>query len=210
VALARLARERLSLDRIFVAPVAIQPLKHETPPASFADRVAMTRLAFADEPSTEISLLDAPRPDGQSNYTINTLAAMRLQLHSNDTLFCIVGADSFLTIRKWHRSADLLTACDFIVGARPGFDLTQAQAALPDGITAKPLPTELPNTQLFELRKTHLSVLAASQLYLLTDLDEDISATQIRSALRGETEPARILNPAVTKYIREHHLYTHL
>jgi nicotinate-nucleotide adenylyltransferase len=207
VALARLARERLSLDRILVAPVAIQPLKREAPPASFADRVAMARLAFAGEPSTEVSLLDAPRPDGQSNYTVDTIDTLRHQLNPDDSLFCIMGADSFLTIRKWHRAAHLLTACDFIVGARPGFDLTYAAASLPEGISAEPLTSVLSQIRLLELKAQEGR---CSRLYLLTDLVQDISATQIRSALRGETEPARILNPAVTKYIREHHLYTHL
>jgi nicotinate-nucleotide adenylyltransferase len=216
VALARLARERLALDRVLVAPVGTQPLKQKTPPASFDDRVAMTRLAFANQPKTEISLIDAPRPDGRSNYTIDTLATLRQQLTPADALFCILGADSFLTMGKWYRSADLLTSCDFIVGGRPGFDLGQAEAALPAGVTAKPLPTAFPHTQLFELEvakgapQARGPVRQAPRLYLLEDLAEDISATQIRSALAGEGEPGRVLNPAVAQYIREHHLYPHL
>jgi nicotinate-nucleotide adenylyltransferase len=211
VALARLARERFSLDRVLVAPVAIQPLKLDTPPASFADRVAMTRLAFAGEPGMELSLIDAPRSDGCSNYTIDTVTALRRQLSPDDALFCIVGADSFLGIRNWHRSADLLLACDFIAGARPGFDLSHAQAALPDGISAKPATTELTQTRLLEL--TDLNG-RHSRLYLLADLAEDISATQIRSqirsALRGDADAAGVLNPAVAQYMRTHHLYAHL
>ncbi len=42
-----------------------------------------------------------------SNYTIDTLAALRRQLQPEDALFCILGADSFLTIGQWYRSADL-------------------------------------------------------------------------------------------------------
>jgi len=207
VALAYLARERLSLDRILVAPVATQPLKQDMPSAGFADRVAMTRLAFAHEPATEISLLDAPRADGKLNYTIDTLAILRQQLHPNDSLYCIVGADSFLTIGKWHRSAELLASCDFIVGARPGFELTDLKAALPTGIAATSLPSELKHTQVFELDGPNGR---DSLLYLLADLAIDISATQLRSALRGETDAGRFLDPAVEKFIRNHHLYEHL
>src|SRR5690348_16393588 len=128
VALARLARNRFALDRILVAPVGSQPLKQETTPASFEDRLAMTRLAFAAEPAVKISLLDSPRADGRSNYTVDTVEALRRELGPNDALFCILGADSLLTIRKWHRPANLLLACDFIVGARPGFDLGNVTA----------------------------------------------------------------------------------
>ena len=207
VALARLAQERLALDRVLVAPVATQPLKQQTPPASFADRLAMTRLAFAGQPGVEISFLDAPRPDGCSNYTIDTLATLRRQSSPSDALFCILGADSLLTINKWRRSADLLTTCDFIVGARPGFDLGHAETALPGGLSARPLATELPHTQLLELTAKNGR---QSRLYLLTDLAEDVSATQIRAALRGETEAGTVLNSAVIEYIHAHHLYTHL
>ena len=206
VALARLARERLALDRVLVAPVGTQPLKQETRPTSFEDRVAMTQLAFAHEPKMEVTLVDAPRPDGRSNYTIDTLAILRQQLHPGDMLFCILGADSFLTIGKWYRSADLLTSCNFIVGGRPGFDLGHAEAALPSGIAATLLPTELPGTRLFELSDGDRN----SSLYLLMDLAEDISATQIRSALRGEASAAGVLDPAVARYIGIHHLYAHL
>ena len=211
IAIARLARKRLSLDRILVAPVATQPLKHNTHLTSFDDRVAMARLAFARQQGIEISLIDAPRPDGTSNYTIDTLTEFRNQLASEDRLFCILGADSLLGIRNWHRPADLLLACDFIVGARPGFDLTQAATILPGTISAKPLSTDLPHTSLLQLTGP---AGRTSLLYLLTDLAEDVSATEIRAniraALHGDAHPRSILAPSVAAYIRSHHLYRHL
>ncbi|HEU4981655.1 MAG TPA: nicotinate (nicotinamide) nucleotide adenylyltransferase [Acidobacteriaceae bacterium] len=204
VALARLARKRFALDRILVAPVGAQPLKPDSAPASFEDRLAMTRLAFAAEPGVEVSLLDSPREDGRSNYTVDTVEALRRDLGPNDALFCILGADSLLTIRKWHRPADLLLACDFIVGARPGFDLDDAEAALPREIQARPIPTELPATRLLELTAPDGR---QSRVYLLTDLNEDISATKIRAALRGGEAAEKVLAPEVLEYIRAHRLY---
>jgi nicotinate-nucleotide adenylyltransferase len=126
-------------------------------------------------------------------------------------MFCILGADSLLTIRKWHRAADLLLSCDFIVGARPGFHLAQARTALPPGLSVTSTPTSLPHTQLLELAGPgHRS----TRLYLLTDLAEDVSATRIRNRIRvaihDDTDPGDILNPAVAKYIRAQHLYRHL
>ena len=168
----------------------------------------MTRLAFAGEPAAEVSLLDAPLPNNtRPNYTIDTLSALRRQLDPADTLLCILGADSLLTIRKWYRSSDLVTTCSFIVGARPGFDLNQATAALPGGISATPVSTDLPHTQVLNLAA---QTGRESRLYLLLDLAEDISATQIRLALAGDSETGNVLNPAVIEYIRAHHLYSHL
>lgn len=207
LALARRARERLELDSVLVTPVAAQPLKHDLPPANFADRVAMAGLAFADEPRIEISLLDAPRPRGELNYTLDTLKALRERLAEGDRLFCILGADSLLSIGNWHMPEELLMTCDFIVGARPGFDLGGARSALPRGISAKPLKTELLNVQVLELRRPGQR---PTRLYLLLDLAEDVSATDIRVALQGGTTKDSVLAPAVLQYIREHHLYAHL
>lgn len=207
LALVRLARERLELERVLVTPVAAQPLKQDLPPASFVDRVAMVGLAFAREPRTEVSLLDAPRSDGGSNYTLDTLRTLRERLVDGDRLFCILGADSLLAIRNWHRPRELLMTCDFIVGARPGFDLGQVRAALPAGISAKAVETDLPHTEVLELSVPHRE---PTHLYLLLDLAEDVSATSIREALQGGATEDSVLAPAVLQYIRAHHLYAHL
>lgn len=207
LALARLARERLALDCVLVTPVAAQPLKQRLRPASFADRVTMAGLAFAEEPRTEVSLLDAPRPDGGVNYTIDTLRTLQERLGDGDRLFCILGADSLLAIRNWHEPEALLTTCDFIVGARPGFDLGQVRRALPFGISVKYLATELPHAQVLELSMPRRR---STCLYLLLDLAEDVSATEVRMAVQGGAIKDSVLAPAVLEYIRAHHLYTHL
>ncbi|HTX49139.1 MAG TPA: nicotinate-nicotinamide nucleotide adenylyltransferase, partial [Caulobacteraceae bacterium] len=111
IALAKLAMERLGLERVLLAPVGLQPLKRDRPQASFADRVAMTRLAIEGEAPLELSLIDAPRTDGRPNYTIDTVRALRAQLPGEDQLICLMGADSFLGIGKWYRASDLLVAC---------------------------------------------------------------------------------------------------
>jgi nicotinate-nucleotide adenylyltransferase len=118
----------------------------------------------------------------------------------------MMGADSLLNIRQWHRPSDLLLACDFIVGARPGFDLDDAEAALPEEIEVRPLPTEASATRLLELKARDGR---ESRLYLLMNLNEDISASEIRAALRAG-DAGGALDPAVMDYIRAHGLYRHL
>jgi nicotinate-nucleotide adenylyltransferase len=208
VALARLAKDRLRLDRILVAPVGKQPFKQDATSAGFEDRVAMAQLAFAGEPLTEVFLLDAPRPDGRPNYTVNAVLELKRTLDEHDAIFCLMGADSWLTIGKWYRAPELLMACDFIVGARPGFDLDQIPRALPDGIHAVKEQSDSPGRLLSQLtdptgRQSHL--------YLLPDLAEDVSATEVRAALSDHmdthTDPNAVLSPQVANYIRAHRLY---
>ena len=120
IAIARAAITRLALDQVLVAPVGTQPLKGGSAHSSFEDRLAMVRLAVAGEPGLTASNVDAPLPGGQPNYTFDTLQRLRSQLQPTDELFCLLGADSFLTLKRWHQCTELLLFCDFIVAGRPG------------------------------------------------------------------------------------------
>lgn len=204
IALARLAMDRLNLDRVLLAPVGVQPLKRDRPQASFPDRVAMTEHAIAGEPGLAVSLIDAPRPDGKPNYTIDTLKAVRSTLRPSDRLFCLMGADSFLSIGQWHRSADLLVSCDFVVASRPGFDLGRIAAALPSGISVA--ACDPPESGSLALCLRHASR-QESHLYLLPDLAELASASSIRASLDRGADPRTILQPTVAAYVLEHGLY---
>ena len=204
IALARLALDRLELERVLLAPVGVQPLKRDRPQAGYDDRVAMTRLAIAGQARLEVSLVDAPRTDHRPNYTIDTIRALRATLAPDDHLFCLLGADSFLSIGKWYRAADLLLACDFAVAARPGFDLRRVAAALPASISVASCDSPHPEPLVLCLRGTGRG---ESRLYLLPDLDEVVSASSIRSELEQGAHPRQVLDPAVAAYIREHRLY---
>jgi nicotinate-nucleotide adenylyltransferase len=201
IAIARAARTRLALDQILVAPVGTQPLKGAH--SSFEDRLAMVRLAVAGEPGMVASSVDAPLPGGQPNYTYATLQRVQSHLQPSDQLFFLLGADSFLTLKRWHQCAELLLFCDFIVAGRPGFSLRQFNDALPDGVA---------NTGEYREREFTRFTLAGSSgrqstLFLLPDLDQDISATEIRAALAGGSAQQTVLAPAVAEYIRTHALY---
>ncbi len=203
IALARLAMESVGLDRVLFAPVGVQPLKRDRPQATFADRVEMTALAIAGENGMELSQIDAPRGDGRPNYTIDTVRALRASLPADDPLFCLMGADSFLSIGKWHRSADLLVACNFVVAARPGFDLGRITSALPSSIAVASCNEAGGDLVLCLHGASHRE----SRLYLLPHLQEPASATGIRQSLQQGAEPRWDLAPTVAAYIAEHGLY---
>jgi nicotinate-nucleotide adenylyltransferase len=203
IAVARAAISRLGLDLVVMAPVATQPLKGGTGHSSFEQRLAMVELAVANEPGFTASSIDAPLPEGRPNYTLNTLERLRGQLQPADTLFCLLGADSFLTIKRWHRCAELLLFCDFIVAGRPGFALNQINEVLPEGIHITGERLE-PGFTRFTLSGASGQ---SSALFLLPDLDQDISATEIRADLAEGAEEKTLLAPAVADYIRIHGLY---
>jgi nicotinate-nucleotide adenylyltransferase len=203
LAIARAAVTRLALDQVLVAPVGTQPLKGGSAQSSFEDRLAMVRLAVHGVPGLTASSIDAPLPGGQPNYTFDTLQRLRHQLQPTDTLFCLLGADSFLTLRSWHRCSELLVFCDFIVAGRPGFSLEQINGALPEGVVNTGEHREAGITRFTLSGPSGQS----ARLFMLPDLDQDISATEIRTALGEGSEPQTVLPPAVAEYIRSHGLY---
>ncbi len=203
LAIARAAVTRLALDQVLMAPVGTQPLKGGSAQSSFEDRLAMVRLAVEGIPGLTASSIDAPLPDGQPNYTFDTLQRLRRQLQPADTLFCLLGADSFLTMRSWHRCSELLVFCDFIVAGRPGFSLEQINGALPKGVVNMGKHREGGITRFALAGPSGQS----AELFVLPDLAQDISATEIRAALAEGSEPQTVLPPAVAEYIRSHGLY---
>lgn len=211
LAIARAARAGLYLDQILFAPVGSQPLKPHGASASFEDRLAMTRLCIADEPGFAISLEDAPGVgDRQApNYTIDTLQRLRAKLPPKATLMCLIGADSLLALRHWHRGPEIPFVAPLIVASRPGQNLGDLASCLPKGLTLMQLAgcPEKFNTAMVHACQVRNPQGAVAPLYLLPHVHVDISASQIREALERRAETDKFLTPAVADYIRSHRLY---
>jgi nicotinate-nucleotide adenylyltransferase len=240
LAVARAARAGLALDCVLFAPVGAQPLKMQGAgpgagsgaSASFADRLEMTRLAIADEPGFEISLADAPRtqsaPNFSPNYSFETLERLRAELDAaadaGARLFFLMGADSFFSLRQWHRAAEIPFAATLIVAARPGERVDELAAALPEGLTLEPWAEgdavrEGVTVRGFRVRDERGR---QAELFLLPGLHVEDSASAIREGIRAAmrrdaTEPGRegagaaagqaeVPTP-VAAYIRAHGLY---
>jgi len=192
IAIARAAADHFSLDRVLFAPTGQQPLKTAAPGADYIQRFAMVRIAvetIAADPARHFfaSTIDAPRPDGSANYTVDTLSRLGNELAAEDAeendIFCIVGADAFLDIRRWRQPELLFELADWIVVSRPGFSLS-------------------------DLSPLALSPLQHRHVHLLEGIAEDVSSTNLRGALQSRLNVDYYLPPGVGEYIRSHHLYT--
>jgi nicotinate-nucleotide adenylyltransferase len=212
LAVARAACAALQLDRVLFAPVGSQPLKRNGSEAPFQDRVAMTQLAIAGDPAFAVSLLDAPTPAGQPNYTLDTLLRLQAEI-PGAKLFCLMGADSFNNLRHWRGAAEIPFAASLVVASRPGQSLDSLAASIPAGLAFDRGPgSEFGVEPGIEL-ESHTLRNAAGQtadLYILPGLDIPISATQIRAQLKsGLADPSSHgpLPAPVAQYIRDHALY---
>lgn len=208
LAAARTALRALHLDRVLFAPVGTQPLKPAGATASFEDRVAMTRLAITGEPAFELSLLDAPRPSGEPNYTLDSLQALHAQF-SHAQLHLILGADSFAQLRNWRGAAEIPFIASLIVASRPGQFLDNLSLFLPASIVIQenPAGNDIGSSTGIELRAYTLTNPAGERaaLYLLPGLDVPISASEIRN--HSAENASGVLPGTVAAYIRKHNLY---
>jgi len=179
---AQAAAKAFGLGRVLFAPTALQPLKPDGSTASYADRLEMVQRLCEGTAGLEASALDAPTPDGQPNFTVDTLTQLRAEIATDDEMFVIVGADAFLDLRRWRSPDRLLTMAEWIVVTRPGFSLER-------------------------LDELQLSATQRRRVHLLEGIAEEVSATAIREALREHYDCSGLLPEAVLHYIISHHLY---
>lgn len=139
LALARLARDHLRLDTLFVVPTGDpwQKPRHDMQPAQH--RLAMAQLAFSGEPHIEVDRLEIDR-SGPS-FTLDTLQALQAR-HPGGDWFLVIGQDQYARFDTWHAWPELLALCTLAVAARAG-DAPQAPPAVqavPHRVSVLPLP----------------------------------------------------------------------
>ena len=162
--------------------------------ASGADRVAMLRLAFARQPVPVVIDEQELRRQGAS-YTVDTLRAVRSEVGPEASIVFVIGADQLLHLDSWHDWRTLFDLAHVCAASRPGFDT----AALPAEVA-------------HELRRrcataAQLRDSPHGLMFLMENLDLDLSATEIRTALARGERPQQSLPTPVLDYIEQHHLY---
>lgn len=113
VAMARAALASRLVDEVVVIPAG-DPWQ-KSPGTAAPDRLALTRLAFADEPFCVVHDLEVQRAG--ATYAIDTVEAVRTQ---HTRIHYIIGSDTLALLPTWHRIDELVTLCDFLVVKRPG------------------------------------------------------------------------------------------
>src|SRR5829696_567148 len=104
--LAEEARWGLGLDRLLLVPAA-QPWRKAARVVSSAEhRLAMVRLAVADDPYFGVSTVEIER--GGPTYTVETLEALQRELGPGAQLIFILGEDALLDLPNWRDPAGIL------------------------------------------------------------------------------------------------------
>lgn len=130
-------RHVLSLHRVLVTPANIpwqkRGVRDVTP---IADRLAMTRAAFADLEGIEVSTVELDR--GGDTYTVDTLIALQ-EARPDDELWLIVGSDVARQLDTWHRPDVVRSLTRMVVYERPGSVGARPPASWPFELVDLPL-----------------------------------------------------------------------
>ena len=178
--LATLAADELGLSRVLLIPAAHPPHKRGRSISHAADRVLMTRLAIANDPRLDVSLVELER-EGPS-YTVDTLVELRRR-HPDVELVLVMAADSLAQVDSWREPDRLLELASWAVGPRSG----------------TPLPPRADLARRFGK--------AAARIHLLGGPALDISATEIRRRVATGRAIRYLVPRAVEDLILERRLY---
>lgn len=196
VAVALEAVNALSLDELRMVPCQLP--NHRGPAtASAHDRVTMLKLATQIDRRLLVDERECVRPG--VSYTVDTLESLRGDF-PDAALVLVMGADAFRGLAGWHRWQQIAQLAHIAVVSRPGANM-EISADTADQLQLRRVDSAM---QMFAERE--------GKVILLSELQLDISSTQMREMLRAQQTLAAqtsvaLLPDAVAAYIDAHDLY---
>lgn len=123
--LATLAADSLGLDRVLFMPAAQPPHKGGRLVTRATDRLLMTRLAIAGEPTFDLSPIEMERTG--PSYTIDSVTELK-RAYPDAQHFLVMASDSLAQIDTWREPDRLLAEIEWAVGPRSGNELPDRSA----------------------------------------------------------------------------------
>ena len=175
---AQAAADQIGLDQVLFVPAANPPHKSTVPISEAEHRVAMLKLAVADNGRFAIYLDEIER--GGSSYTIDTIRRFRQTLAPQDELFFILGADNLAEFTTWKDWRAICRESRLISLKREGFSAVDYS-----------IPEPLKQVEILWVDMPLIG----------------ISSTDIRSRIVAGTSTRYWVPQSVAEYIETHSLY---
>ncbi|WP_231758003.1 nicotinate-nucleotide adenylyltransferase [Microbulbifer elongatus] len=184
-------KQRLGFDEMRLLP-SHQPAHRAAPGVTAGRRRDMLALALQDCPQLVLDARELQRAG--PTYTVDTLEELRRELGDGVSISFCMGMDSLLGLPGWHRWQRLLQLAHLVVVARPGWEVPTA------GEVAELLAAQ--GGSLADIQRQPAGRILLQELSLLP-----ISATDIRTQIKGGRSPQFLLPERVLDYIQTHRLY---
>lgn len=171
--------EAFALDEVVFVPSGNPPHKRNRIVTAACHRLAMVKLAVAEHPGFLVSAVEIERK-GYS-YALDTVNNFHRIYGASTKIFFITGADAILEITGWYKADELMSKCEFIAAARPGYYFDEEQV----------IP------EIFQDR-----------IHVFENTALAISSSQIRRLMKDGGNVTDMLPASIIKYIKEYKLYT--
>lgn len=195
--LAQEAADTLGLVEVRLVPSATPPHR-QTPMASAEHRLAMVRLAIAD--NRRLVADDRELRRDAPSYTVDTLESLRAEFGPRRPLCLVMGADAFVLLETWSRWKTLFELAHVAVAHRPGYPPAR-------------WADHMGQTLAGELERRHtddparIAGAPGGGVFPLAITQMDISGRQIRALLAGPASARYLLPRIVLDYIEIQRLY---
>jgi nicotinate-nucleotide adenylyltransferase len=181
-ALAQAALAQFQLDQLLVMPTG--QAWHKSRELTGAEhRLAMARLAFADEPQMQVDARETQRTG--PTYTFDTLTELRRE-HPHAELFLFIGSDQARAFHTWHQWQGILRLATVVEARREV--VTGAEGA-----------------QAAQWHNTPQEKPVVSAVLQMPNMP--CNATDIRASIAQGQPISEWLSPSVWHYIQQHRLY---
>ena len=185
-----------ALEEVHLVTSVNPPHKGQQTKANFLDRHAMVSLASVNRPHLIPSSLEHGRA-GKS-YSVDTIRQFKQLRGASSEVFFVMGIDTFLDISSWKDCHRLPRLCRFLIFSRPGFDESQLELKIPEGL--------LKTVCVIDDRNP-ISLDPDHRCYLYRKFSNELSSSGIRERIRRGEPVTEMLPPAVLEYIRKNQLY---
>ena len=141
------ARYELSLDVVYLMPVADPPHKQGCTISPVTKRIRMCELATAEADYIRISRIDADRPG--PHYSADMVTLLQEEVGSHANICFLMGMDSLRDLLTWHEPERLMAQSTLVALSRADVevDWTVLEAAIP-GIRGQVRMIDMPELQI--------------------------------------------------------------
>ncbi len=127
LALAQEALWQLGLDEVILVPTGEAPHKRIAEDPGREERIAMTRLAAAEDPRFSVSALEVERAG--PSYTYETLELLAEERPETELVF-VMGADAAVGLESWRNPERVVELARLAVARRAGVSDTEVAAVM--------------------------------------------------------------------------------
>ena len=192
-------RYKCQLEKVLFIPAYIPPHKQKNSLYIASSRARWDMVCLALSGNDAFLPSDIEIKKEKISYSIDTLKEIE-NIYPDYLIFFIMGIDSFMEIKTWKDYTELIKNYFIIVMSRPGFNLVEAEKAVPSEFSSK----------LFLIKEGedfNKILFNPPQILLLHIKALNISSTEIRAMIRNGESIKYLVPERVEKYIYENKLY---